>query len=57
MSKLDPMAEYRPARKRYDPNDPHFNPLHPPEGTPTELLKAFWGDEEEEDESEDGAQG
>jgi len=43
MSKDDPMASYRPTRKKYDPNDPHFNPMHPPEGTPPEVLKAFWG--------------
>lgn len=47
MSKDDPWAGYRPTRKKYDHNDPHFNPFHPPEGTPPEVLEAFWGDVED----------
>jgi len=33
----------RPKAKKYDPADPHFNPLHPPEDYPKELLEAEWG--------------
>jgi len=34
---------YRPgSSKKYDPNDPHFNPMHPPEGYPEDLLKGEW---------------
>ena len=32
--------------KKYDPNDPHFNPFYPPYDTPEEVLKAFWGDDD-----------
>ena len=34
----------RPKAKKYDPADPHFNPLHPPEDYPKELLEAEWGE-------------
>ena len=43
---------YRPTTKKYDPDDPHFNPFHPPQDTPPEVLKAFWGEEEDEEEDE-----
>lgn len=34
---------YRPGSgKKYDPNDPHFNPMHPPKGYPKDLLKGEW---------------
>jgi len=38
----------QPKPKKYDPNDPHFNPFHPPADTPMEVLKAFWGEDEED---------
>ena len=52
MSKHDPWAVYRPTTKKYDPDDPHFNPMHPPEGYPIELLEAEWG-EDSGDETEE----
>ncbi len=42
----------RPKSKKYDPNDPHFNPFHPPADTPAEVLEAFWG-EDKDDEAKD----
>ena len=30
--------------KDYDPNDPHFNPMHPPKGYPQDALEREWGD-------------
>ncbi len=41
---------WRPTTKKYDPNDPHFNPMHPPKDTPIEVLEAFWGVELTEEE-------
>ena len=43
---LNPWKGWRPnTGKKYDPNDPHFNPFYPPEDTPLEVLEAFWGKE------------
>jgi hypothetical protein len=48
----DPLASYRPGSgKKYDPKDPHFNPMHPPEGYPKELLEKEWGETFDDDES------
>ena len=34
---------YRPGSgKKYDPTDPHFNPMHPPEGYPDDMLWKEW---------------
>ncbi len=45
MGKESPWKGYRPgSAKKYDPNDPHFDPLHPPEGYPKELLEGEWGE-------------
>jgi len=35
---------WRPTTKKYNPNDPHFDPMHPPEDTPKEVLEDFWGE-------------
>ena len=36
-------AGWRPGSgKKYDPNDPHLNPLHPPEGYPEDLQWKEW---------------
>ena len=35
---------WRPTTKKYDPNDPHFNPMHPPIDTPKEVLERIWGE-------------
>ena len=42
----NPITRWRPtgSRKKYDPNDPHFNPMHPPDDTPKEVLEDFWGE-------------
>lgn len=40
---------YRPTQKKWDPNDPHFNPFHPPIGTPDEVIARFWGEDDEDD--------
>jgi len=42
---------YRPGSgKKYDPNDPHFNPMHPPDGYPEDdLWKEWFGAEWEEE--------
>lgn len=47
-------AGWRPGSgKKYDPNDPHFNPMHPPEGYPTDLLwKEWFGDDWEKEKAE-----
>ena len=49
LSQSEYYASLRPKVKEYDPNDPHFDPFHPPEGTPIEVLEAFWGEEEDND--------
>jgi len=55
VNKLDPWAGWRPnTKKKYDHDDPHFNPFYPPDDTPKEVLEAFWGKEEDEDVSSDG---
>ena len=34
---------WRPGSgKKYDRNDPHFNPMHPPEGYPEDALWKDW---------------
>jgi len=34
---------WRPGSgKKYDPNDPHFNPMHPPDGYPEDFLWQEW---------------
>ncbi len=36
-------AGWRPGSgKKYDPNDPHFNPRHPPEDCPQDALWQEW---------------
>lgn len=41
----NPWKRYRPGSgKKYNPDDPHFNPMHPPDGYPTELLEREWGE-------------
>ena len=35
---------WRPSTRKYDPNDPHFNPMHPPKDTPKEVLERMWGE-------------
>ena len=42
-AKSTPWEGWHPTTKPYDPNDTHFNPMHPPPGTPPEVLEAFWG--------------
>lgn len=40
----NPWRGWKPgSARKYDPNDPHFDPMHPPEGYPAELLEAEWG--------------
>lgn len=47
---INPWKGWRPnTGRKYNPNHPHFNPFYPPEDTPEEVLKAFWGDEEDEE--------
>ena len=42
---------WRPGSgKKYDPNDPHFNPLHPPDGYPEDALWQEWFGEDWEKE-------
>jgi len=41
--------------KKYDPNDPHFNPMHPPEGYPKEALEKEWGESFDGNGEEEGA--
>ena len=36
------------SKKKYDPKDPHFNPMHPPADTPPEVLESFFGEESDE---------
>ena len=49
--KPNPYRNYKPGSGReYDPNDPHFNPMHPPKGYPKEALEAEWGGTFDEDE-------
>ena len=54
--KATPWEGWRPtgSKKKYNPDDPHFNPMHPPADTPKEVLEAFWGCDEEEDEEGSG---
>jgi hypothetical protein len=52
MSKANPWEGWRPTRKKHDPNDPRFDPFHPPEDTPKEVLEAFWGEDEAEETEE-----
>lgn len=42
---LNPWKGWHPSTKKYDPNDPHFNPMHPPKDTPKEVLEKEWGEE------------
>ena len=46
------MQGWRPSgsSKTYDPDDPRFNPFYPPADTPKEVLEAFWGNGEQEEE-------
>lgn len=38
-------GDWRPGSgKQHEPGDPHFNPLHPPEGYPKEKLEREWGE-------------
>jgi hypothetical protein len=49
----DPWAGWRPGSgKEYDPNDPHFDPMHPPKGYPKESLEKEWGETFDDDEKE-----
>lgn len=42
---------WRPGSgKKYDPNDPHFNPMHPPDGYPEDALWQEWFGEDWEKE-------
>lgn len=51
----DPWANYRPTRKKYNPENPnHFNPFHPPEGYPKELLEKEWGETFDDDGDDSG---
>lgn len=44
-----PWRGWRPgSSKKYDPNNPHFNPMYPPEGYPKADLEKEW------EESSDG---
>ncbi len=53
----NPYRGYRPgSSKKYDPNDPHFNPMHPPDGYPMELLEAEWADPSEFEEVAEDAE-
>lgn len=40
----NPWAGWRPSTKKFDPNDPKVDPMHPREGTPKELLEEIWGE-------------
>ena len=38
-----PWRGWRPgSSKEYVPDDPRFNPMHPPKGYPKELLEVEW---------------
>ena len=50
-AKSTPWEGWHPTTEPYDPNDTHFDPDHPASGTPDEVLKAFWGDDEDDEES------
>jgi len=42
-----PWRGWKPgSAKEYDPNDLHFNPMHPPKGYPQDLLEAEWEEPE-----------
>jgi len=41
----NPWRGWKPGGSRkYDPKDPHFDPMHPPEGYPKEELEKEWGE-------------
>ncbi len=42
--KKNPNDGVHPPTKTFDPEDPHFNPMHPPKGMPMDLLEAEWGE-------------
>ena len=46
-----PWGGWRPGSgKQHDPGDPHFNPMHPPEGYPIdELWKEWFGEDWEKE--------
>jgi len=52
-----PWRGWRPeSGKKYNPDYPHFNPMHPPEGYLKEALEREWGenfDDEEEENNRD----
>ena len=52
-----PEEGWHPSTKPYDPNDTHFDPNHPPPGTPEEVLNAFWGYEPDKDDKADKGEG
>jgi hypothetical protein len=41
-NKAEYMEGWRPSTKKFDPNDPRIDPMHPREGTPKELLEEIW---------------